>query len=467
VRKSSGPTKAFVGGTLIDGTGRAPQENSAIVVSDDRISWIGPAPELACSDNVERIDVSGQFLVPGLIDANVHLVFHLDPEVLLRYEPGDYDELVLEAAQIALRAGITTVFDTWGPLDALRRTRDRINAGETRGSRIFFAGNIIGNGGPWSSDFAPSSYQDALNPAVAAAVNQEWERGVGSELTWMSSEDVRDAVREYIATSGIDFVKYASSAHAHARFMALSPYAQAAIVEETHAVGMTAQACGLTMEALRVAIDAGVDLLQHIGNTGQRPMPDSLLELIVDRQLPCVAMLSTERHINWMTENKPRTFGSWTTTWPHLIAVRDQNYRRLIDADANLLFATDGGILGETARTSRWYGGFLADVPDVSWHLGASHVLWQKAAIERGMKPMDALLAATRNIAQGYQKASEVGTIEPGKLADMLVLDRDPLSDPENLRRITYVVKDGVIVDRTSLPDNPVLTTRGKHPSVW
>ncbi len=229
---------AYVGATLIDGTGAEPLPGSAVVVGDGRIEFVGRAADFTSGPELELVDLEGQFLIPGLLDANVHLVVP-EPEMLLRHDPGDYDELVLEGAQVALRAGVTTVFDTWGPLEALRRVRDRIAAGAATGSRIFCAGNIIGNGGPWSPDF--TRYGEALNPAVVAEVNRHWTQGVGDELTWLPAEGVREAVRAYIEASGIDFVKYASSAHAHGRFLALSPDAQRAVVEEAHAAGLTAQ----------------------------------------------------------------------------------------------------------------------------------------------------------------------------------------------------------------------------------
>src|SRR4051794_15329810 len=127
--------RAFVGATVVDGTGAAPLEEAAVVVDDGRIVSVGPAAALD-HDSLEIVDVGGKHVIPGLMDANVHLVLHCDPEVLLRYEPGEYDELAFEAAQVALKAGITTVFDTWGPLEALKRVRDRINAGDVTGSKI-------------------------------------------------------------------------------------------------------------------------------------------------------------------------------------------------------------------------------------------------------------------------------------------------------------------------------------------
>jgi imidazolonepropionase-like amidohydrolase len=442
---------AFVGATLIDGTGAAPRPGSAVAISRGRVTWTGPAAELDRSAAAEIVDVSGKYLIPGLMDANVHLVFQCDPDVLLPYEPGCYDDLVLEAAQVALRAGITTVFDTWGPLESLRRTRDRINAGRAAGSRIYFGGNIIGNDGPWSSDM--SVYGDRLNPAIAETVNRHWEYGTGADLTWMPAEGVREAVREYIATSGIDFVKYAGSAHAHFRFIALSPDAQRAIVEEAHAAGMTAQACTLAPEALRLAIEAGVDLLTHGTSTGRYPMPEEILELFVSRRLPCVVTLHTRRYAE-AADADPQFHPIWRQTF----AVKERNAERMIEAGAEILHATDGGIFGPTAATSPWVGP-LVRLPDVPIHLGTSHVHWHRAMIERGMAPMDALLASTRNIARAHRKDDELGTVEAGKRADLLVLEADPLGDPANYARIAHVVKDGAIVDRDRLPENPILTS--------
>jgi imidazolonepropionase-like amidohydrolase len=453
---------AFVGATLIDGTGAAALADSAVVVAGGRVIWVGPAAALDRTvagpnvvdvdvDVVDVVDVTGKYVLPGLMDANVHLVFQCDPDILLACEPGRYDDLVLEAAQVALAAGITTVFDTWGPAEALRRTRDRINAGDAVGSRVFFGGNIIGNDGPWSADIF-AGYDGVLNPATAASVNRHWEREVGADLTWMPAAQVREAVAEYVATSGIDFVKYASSAHAHFRFLALSPDAQRAIVREAHAAGMTAQACTLAPEALKAAIEAGVDLLQHGSSTGRYPMPEETLELIVRRRLPCVVTLHTRRYREAAFADK-----QFHPTWRETFLMKERNAERLIEAGALIVHATDGGVFGPTAATSPWLGP-LTRLPDVPIHLGTSHVRWHRAMIERGMAPMDALVAATRNVAIAYHKDDELGTVETGKRADLLVLDADPLDDPENYLRITHVVKDGVIVDRQRLPEHPILT---------
>ncbi len=446
---------AYVGATLIDGTGAGPLRDSAVMVSGGRIGWVGASSDLPRSPGSRVVDVSGKYILPGLLDANVHLLIHVDPDILLRYEPGCYDDLVLEAAQVALRAGVTTVFDTWGPLESLRRVRDQIAAGHVVGSRIFFAGNIIGNDGPWSTDMFPS-LGAGVSSAVVADVNRHWEQGVGAELTWMTADDVRVAVREYIAGSGVDFVKYSSSAHAHSRFIALSPQAQRAIVEEAHAAGMTAQACAQAPEAFRLAIDAGVDLLQHADLTGPRPMPNRTVDAIVERRLPCVLFLGPQPKLAGPADRDLRWRGS-DIGLSDVLAAKQINDTNLIEAGATVLLGRDLGVYGPTALTSPMWGP-LRDGVDEPSQLGHSHIGWLRRAFELGMDPMRVLLAATRSIAQAYGKADEIGTVETGKHADLLILDADPLTDPDNYSRICQVIKGGQAVDRQRLPELPVLT---------
>jgi imidazolonepropionase-like amidohydrolase len=258
-----------------------------------------------------------------------------------------------------------------------------------------------------------------------------------------------------VATSGIDFVKYAGSAHAHGQFLAFSPDAQRAIVAEAHAAGKTAQACTQSPEALKVAIASGVDLLQHGDVTGLRAMPQDTLELICSQQLPCAAFLHTERHLDALRSLDLRWHG---TAWVDVMDVKDRNDRRLIDEGAKLLLAHDMGVFGPTAKTSPRMISQQGVLPDAPNHLGRSHVCWLRAAVERGMRPMDALLAATRNIADAYGKSADLGTIEPGKVADLVVLAGDPLSDPSNYERVEQVMKDGEFVDRNALPERPNLS---------
>jgi imidazolonepropionase-like amidohydrolase len=131
-----------------------------------------------------------------------------------------------------------------------------------------------------------------------------------------------------------------------------------------------------------------------------------------------------------------------------------ENEVKLLKAGVPLLLATDAGptdpdraeAMSPAARDQR----------PTAW--GDAHFLWLEAMVEKGMKPMDAILAGTRNIAAAYKRLDKIGTIEQGKMADLLILDADPLADVSNVRRISSIIKDGKVVDRDSLPLTKVLS---------
>jgi imidazolonepropionase-like amidohydrolase len=443
--------KVVTGGTVIDGTGAAPITDAVVVVDGDRVRSVTRAAEGVLPQDAEVVDATGRYVIPGLIDANVHLCV-LPPDLLLEYE-GRYAEPIEEAAQVTLRAGVTTVFDTWGPLEPLRTVRDRIRRGQAVGSRIFLAGNIIGLGGPLSSDFWPPG--DLLGQDTLDRINRQWEQGVGQDLLWLTPEDVRRRVRTYVERSGIDFVKYAASGHksSEMRLITFSERTQRAIVEEAHRAGLTVQAHTTSVESLRMEIEAGADILQHGDFTGLAPMPDETLTHIVDRALPVAAIVCTAR----FQASVERHGSELMRTLLHS-KIKDDNDRRLIERGARLLLTTDGWLFGPRLRAhpsiaANWKG--LEDHPS---RLGESHFLWLQAVVEHGMAPMDALLSATRNVAEAYGQAAELGTIEPGKRADLVILDADPLADTRNYRSIAGVMKDGVLVDRGALPVRPDMT---------
>src|ERR1700761_5463848 len=111
--KSATPV-AIVHATVIDATGRPPMPDAVLVMSGGRIAAVGPATSVAVPRNAKIIDARGKYLIPGLMDANVHLDLNADVDSLIRFR-GRYSQIIIEGAQIALKSGQTTVFDTWGP----------------------------------------------------------------------------------------------------------------------------------------------------------------------------------------------------------------------------------------------------------------------------------------------------------------------------------------------------------------
>jgi imidazolonepropionase-like amidohydrolase len=445
---NQGESLAIVGGTVIDGNGGPPIESAVVLVKGQRIAAIGT--DVPVPAGCKTLDARGQYLIPGLMDANVHLVLDLLPPTLIRYE-NRYDELALEAAQVSLRSGVTTVFDSWGPRSFLIKARQAINTGRAPGSRIFLAGNIVGLGGPYSEDFFAAA-RTAVTEGYADELNAHWQENVGPELLWMSPEQVREQLQTY-TRSGINFLKYAVTGHSATdmQYIAFSPRVQRVIVEEARRAGLTVQTHTTTIEGVHLAVEAGVDLLQHADITGPRPMPQETVEFLVEKRVNCALLANTDVALSWYRSQE----GSNKPLSRYLIA--DQNARALLSAGAVPLLSTDGGLFSATtARSPLW----KKHVPpqESLLRFGEGHFHWLRAVEQKGLKAMDGLLAATRNIARAYGVDRDLGTLEAGKLADLLVLERNPLQAAEHYRSIRWVIKDGAVVDRTSLPQQKLLT---------
>jgi len=439
---------AIVGATIIDGTGRAPIPAGVIVIQGDTIEFVGRRDDIGVPPDARVVDAAGKFIIPGMMDSNVHLVIQRTVEFLARYE-NRLEELIEEAAQVALKNGQTTVFDTWGPLQPLLNVRDKIDRGEVPGSRIFIAGNCIGMSGPLGVDMNAEGGKTA-SAAFVKRINSIWEENVGPDLAYMTPDQVRSEVRKYVSR-GMDFLKYASSGHTQPRLIVFSEEAQKAIVEEGHRAGLTVQAHTTSNESLRLAIGAGVDLVTHADDTGPMAVSETNLAILKDRRIPCGIIPKTTRRWELEIGRNPGTPGAPAD--PRMLKFRRSNQLLLIEAGVPLLLNTDGGL---------WHRDHLAQFPSEHWLdfgavIGEGYLRSCRAMVDSGVSPMDVILSGTRNIAAAYKKLGELGTLESGKLADLVILDGDPLADIGNVRKIHAVMKDGQIVDREKLPLKKIL----------
>ena len=448
------------GATLIDGTGAPPLENSVIVIEGNKFSLVGSEKDINIPEGANIIDAQGKYIIPGMMDANIHLFRDVSIEFIARYEDR-LELLIAEAAQISLKYGLTTVFDTWGPLQPLMNVRDRINRNEIPGSRLFVAGNIVGLSGPFGRDFNTRASWVAPQRFVTR-INAMFEENTGPQLSLLSPEQLRGEIKMYI-DRGIDFLKYAVNGHDCkgcsglpeklnlAWLLLFTPAAQQVIVEESHRANITVQTHTNTVVALRQAVEAGVDLMQHCALTGEHPIPDSLIQLMLEKNIYCAVQPRTLKRIETESNNEDVFKRS-----PKSQITRHENQVRLITSGVPLLLATDAGVANPIkTEVEADKEQFDVEHPEM---IGEAHFIWFRAMIEKGMSPMQCIVSATRNNAAAYGKLDRIGTVESGKLADLVVLERNPLTDIENIRSISMVIKDGQVVNRESLPLEPILT---------
>jgi imidazolonepropionase-like amidohydrolase len=474
---------AIVDATLIDGNGTPPVSHTTVLIEGSYISAIGPAGSLRLPPDSVEISATGKFVMPGMVDTNAHLtVFGTDPaagyETLVRYSPRN-EQLAIEAAQLHLKYGVTTVRDSYGVLPALKAAQEAIERGSTFGARILAAGNIVGWGGPFSVTFGAANslgrpravplaypqltrFQEEFNELVT--------QGSGEELLDMNPDELRTAIDRYLA-KGPDFIKYGGTAHwSYPTLIGFSAAAQRTIVDTAHLRGLSTETHATSPEALRMAIDAGIDLIQHPEVLSPREIPDDIVQAIHDREIICSMLSNTitgaawTRHLDEVAESERRRTSerargavvletAFSRRRLHLDAdvdtrLRRQNAQRLVAAGCRITVGTDN-YLGAAPE-------FRREPKLEMQEPGLGTLLGVEGLVELGMTPSQAIVAATRNGAIACRAVDRFGTIEAGKIADLIVLDADPLENISNVRRQSLVVSRGEIVETTRLPERPI-----------
>jgi len=467
--------RAITGATLIDGNGGPPVANAVVLIEGDRIVYAGPRIKFAPGPDTRIIDAAGKFITPGLIDTNVHLSLYGGVgeryETLAKYHSRQ-QEIVLEAAQLQLKHGVTTVRDSYGLLMPLVAVRDRIERGEAVGSRILAAGNIVGWGGPYSISFSLIREQGLT--LFQEQMNDEVSQGAGEDLVDMDPEELRTAIRAYL-DKGPDFIKYGGTAHfTRPAFIGFSAEAQQVIVDAAHARNKVAETHATTVDGLRISVQAGIDLIQHPEILGVREMPDSLVRMIVEKKIINSMLSNTITGEAWKKAMKDRdeaiakrTAAEKNQTSQRArtsaelrqraveeaieLQMRRRNAEKLIKAGAMVTIGTDNYWAAAPEFTR---GGTK---PDAQNH-GIGSIIAIEGLVELGMTPAQAIVAATKNGAIASRQLHNFGTVEKGKLADLLILDADPLRDISNLRKLRTVMRSGKTIDRDRLPATRVLS---------
>jgi imidazolonepropionase-like amidohydrolase len=400
-------------GRLIDGTGGPVQRDVAVLVEGGRITHVRPAAAAPpAGDGLVVHDHPDLTLMPGLIDTHDHIA-HFGHDVRRRFNLAP-SLAVLQVARWAtetLLAGITTFRDAAGADLGLKMA---IDEGLLAGPRMLISLVIITQTG---------GHGDLIQPC---GLTSDFPRlpGVPDGIA-DGPDECRKKVREIIRL-GADWIKIATTGGVGSprggpatRQFTLDELR--AMVDEAHAAGKGVMVHAHGGDGLKICLEAGVDSIEHAAVADEAD-----IERMARQGVWLVPTLSVTRRMKERLDADPRALPAYVAAkLPLVLKTQQRNFRRALEAGVKIAMGTDAGALGH-AQNGR-------ELPYM---------------VEAGMTPMQAIVASTGAAASLLGMAGELGTVEAGKRADLILVDGDPLEDIAAVAdpaRIKLVMKDGTV----------------------
>ena len=406
----------LTGARLFDGTGAPVRESAAVLVEDGIIRRVADAGE-PCPDGARQLDVGQRVLMPGLIDAHTHAAGRV-PKVLRGAEaplPGTAAHFLQAELRGYLRLGVTTIRVTGSQAQTPQEARQAMRYGAFRGPRLLTCAKIISATAP-GGRFYGTMYREADGP-----------------------DDMRRAAREQIR-AGADFIKVMTTGARSNEMedpdpLQLTEAELSAVIDEAHRMGFRVSAHAEGLDGCAAAIRHGVDTVEHGMYLHRRP--DLLAAMAAAGQV-LVPTLSGYYHMAGLGDviDPAGALSAPEMTSPLV----DLAHHNIDEGTASMLAASKAGVK-------------IAVGSDESHATG----LEIQRMIHHGLTAAETLMAATQTAAQALGLDEHVGTVEEGKLADLLIIDGDPLQEPHLLSepsRIWLVLQLGVPVAGQAL-ENP------------
>jgi imidazolonepropionase-like amidohydrolase len=409
---------ALVGGMLLDGYEAEPIHDAVVVLQGRRIVAADTRSRVQIPEDAHRIDTRGKTIMPGLVDLHIHLdlIGHGDYTRYYEFLRGleRLPEVMPISAKQLMRAGVTSALDLGTPFEILA-VRDQIDRGLIPGPRLSISG-------PW------------ITRVTLEGVLPEYEHRISS------ASEARRRTRENIER-GADVIK---------TWLGLTLEDLKAVVDEAHKRGVKVHTHLYDPDDIEIAIQAGVDVFQHVGSARNPPYAEELVMKIAHRQIPIVQTVS---HRIWVYPA--------TVAFPERLS--DPVLERDMPADIyaelqasfrnfhRLSYFSEIGTETRNARKSAHQfieaGAYMGVGTDSASPLNFhTQAMWfeMSALVDLGMTPIQVISAATKTGAEILGKSAELGTVEPGKLADLLIVDGNPLDDIKLMKNVLVTIRDGV-----------------------
>lgn len=402
-------------GTLIDGTGRDPLPGAAVLVDENRVQAVGRLEGIKRPDQLEtEVDARGGFILPGLIDTHVHLTmegFDLQKQLATPFSYRFFKAVT--HMRRTLEAGITTVRDAGGTDLGVKRA---VEDGLVPGPRMQISISVLTTTGGHADNWMPSGVEFGLFTAYPGAPDGRCD-GVGQ---------VRQKVRE-VLRAGAEVIKVCATGGVlsptdHPEFTQFSPQELAVMVEEgAYRRGVRVMAHAQGAEGIKNAVRAGIHSIEH-----GIYLDDEAIELMLEHRTFLVPTLLAPLAVLEVAEATGAMPAWGVRKAREVLEIHRERVTRAFRAGVRIAMGTDAGVMPHGTNLREL--GLLADI---------------------GMTPMEVLQATTRVAAECLGWEAQVGTVEVGKWADLIITRTDPLADLRSLEdqnNIAWVMKDGQVV---------------------
>ena len=390
---------------LLDGTGGPVVRDAIVVIQEDRIVAVGDESQVALGSETPVVDVGDRTVIPGLIDAHVHLLSTGGVSSGEESRAMNDYEALLQGAQnalVAIRSGLTAVRDC-GDRNFLTLTlRDSV-----------------------AKDVIPGPRMVCSGPVITSTAGQLWWNGIECDTT----DDLRRAVRTLVK-NGVDFIKLMGSGGnatpgSNPEASQYNAEGFHAVAEDAHRMGKKVAVHVHGVESIRLAVDAGMDTLEHcpFRADGTIKYDEGIVEEIIRKGLiVSLAMPATWYRLQAEDMRDTRAHPG------HLWEGRYETIRSLHAAGVKLVVSSDQGSTGTRIDELALLMAFLVD--------------------SVGIPAADVLHGVTGLAAEALGMGDQIGTLQTGKLADLVIVDSDPLEDIRAMQRIHGVIKGGLLVAR-------------------